>query len=240
MRLKRKELLEYVDFYKKDIPQHKKLKNKILKGLTVFVGVQLAFASFNVFRMNNYLEDQKQLRQVAYTNYQEVLGAMKYGDQYKIIDTFSKLKSRDSITSDILAASTILSARFDTVEEMEQHYKVAPETLKTIEYIYQNRWNSGFMAKQKERDSISCFVGDFTCYIARPIIQKNLQAASNHMYRYAATDYYNINHWDEYTKWMKDSINKLEKNGKIFNDSPGDIHVKSLGRKLSSVYSLKN
>jgi hypothetical protein len=219
--------------FSKAIPKRKEKKptSKAWNLLSSFICLQLIFGAYNLYRAENFLQDRVAQSEQIGQDYNDLSSAIKKGDQNKVISLFGKIKNQNTPIADLLIGGNIslLHLPKDNTMPVEYTSKVTPETLETLDYIYKNNWNSGVLAETKFNNSINCFFGDFTCYIAKPFIKDFLQKNTNYINYKVIKNNYNMTHLDEYLDWHERITKQLNlKNITALEADPGTIYINTL------------
>lgn len=230
--LKQTEASPFFDFYKKDTkPNKKALKKKLSTGVSIFLGIQLIFGGYNLFRSQNHIDAIVEQSNQVYNDFSAMRTAMIKGDQNKSIELFTKLKYQNTPVADLIISGsmTVIKRPVDNSVPVEYSYKLTPQTVDTLNSIYENNWNSGIIAQQKAVDNIQCFIGDFTCYIGRYFIQNKMNEFTDIVGKKLQSSHYNNTHYDEFLTWQK-GFSQRAKEGKFLKDerTPGDKYIERL------------
>lgn len=230
--LKQTETSPFFDFYKKDIKKNKtNFKKKLSTGFSIFLGIQLILGGYNLFRSQNYINSMIEQSTQIYTDYAAMHKAIIKGDQNKSIELFTKIKYQNTAVADLLISGSMNVIKRPMSENVpvEYSYKLTPQTIGILNSIYENNWNSGIMAQQRENDNIKCLIGDFTCYVGRYFVQDKMNQYSQVVYKKIQASHYNNTHYDEFLKWQESYLTRA-KTGTFLDDerTPGQKYVDNL------------
>lgn len=230
--LKQTEAAPFFDFYKKDTkPNKKALKKKLSTGVSIFLGIQLIFGGYNLFRSQNHIDTMVEKSNQLYSDYASMHKAIIKGDQNKSIELFTKIKHQNTPVADLLISGsmTVIKRPLDESIPVEYRYKLTPETVNILNSIYENNWNSGILEQKKSVDNIQCFIGDFTCYVGRYFIQDKMNEFIEVVDKKLKSSHYNNTHYDEFLAWQN-AFSQRAKEGKFLKDerTPGQKYIEGL------------
>lgn len=222
---------EHIDFFKKnqeEVNNHDPIK-KILAG---FFAMQLLFFATNTFTLTSTLHRDSNVARETFNSYSQFQAAARKGDNQVMIAKYSEIKNSNTAMGDMLASgimqTIVVSKDYkkdNKKDDKEDYsYKIDSDTKELISYIYKSNVNSGIKREQAKIDDFECFIADFSCHIAKPIIQAEMNKSLS---KYSHTTYaynYNIEHPKELKSWIK-LINQGKEHGWVTDKSPGEKYV---------------
>lgn len=241
--LKQKE--QEFNFFTKSKEKKKKKISAFDMILCSFFALQFGFLSANVNNLEKKIHEKQTEYEQIYESYSKVREFIKTGDQNQIILNYAQLDNHTYI-SQILAGSLLQMIVFykdntgdksnKNIKNINKEYQinVQPETINTLKNIYDNSLKS---TKKDDTEWIqNCNIFDISCHLMNHYQDKYSPQLKKIQNDSILKVTYNINHPEEYNKWLNDLETKKEKHIKLTeNDyqTPGDKYVKEISKKTN-------
>lgn len=233
MLLQEKQLTHNFDFCATKNQRNNKLKYALINSIIGFIALQTLFLGYHVlYQADHYLEEFRAKSDNTFTYSDNLNKAIDTGDQEKIVLYFNKIKnSKSTLGDEMIGSKILLIHQYESSFTTEQKgiIEITPETIKTLDNIYQQSWNSGHLYVKQQTNNTQCFWADVTCYLGRGFVKNVLQKDIDKSNKRIMANHYNIEHIEQYKDWNKNY--RFSEDKKI--DDPGTLYVDNFINNLN-------